>query len=359
MKTGSVLERIVDIVADGDDVEDLVRPFLRIIESMTGLESTYLTMVDEHEGVQTVLFSHNTSSLDIPEGLEVDWGDTLCRRSIEEGRSYTDDVSGCWGDSGATRDLGIATYLGVPIRVGDGELYGTLCGVSRSQVVIARDVRKLLDLFGHIIARQIERERLLDKLRRENLEYEGFALSDPLTGIPNRRALMRELSRALSDSERSGGMVHVAFIDLDGFKGINDHHGHDAGDRFLMAVAHQLTAGLREGDFLGRYGGDEFVVFGTDYGGDVAENRALFQARLAGLTMGSFPLGTMTLEYPGASVGVVSADHQSGTCEEVIAQADAAMYRVKEERRSARQARGDGCRSRSGVPDPDPDWSSP
>lgn len=336
MNTDSVLDRIVDIVADSDDIEDLVRPFLRVIESLTGLESTYLTTVDRERDVQTILFSHNTTRLDIPEGLQVQWSDTLCQRSIEEGRSYTDDVSACWGDSGAARELGIETYLGVPIRVGDGDLYGTLCGASRSKVQVVPEARKLLDLFAHIIARQIERERLLERLQRENIEYEGHALTDPLTGVPNRRALLRELQRALSDSERSGATLLVAFIDLDGFKEINDRHGHDAGDRFLIALTRSISAGLRDGDLLGRYGGDEFVVFGTDYGGDTADNRCLFQARLAGLTAGSFPLGSVTIEYPGASVGVVAADHQSGTCEEVITRADTAMYEVKKARQAAR-----------------------
>jgi len=336
MKTDSVLDRIVDIVAEGGDVEHLVRPLLDLLESMTGLESTYLTSVDRERGIQKILFAHNTSSLDIPEAMEVDWGDTLCRRAIEDGCGYSDDVAGCWGDSGAARELGIATYMGVPIRVGQGELYGTLCCASRSKVPVAREARRLLDLFAYIIARQIERERLLDRLRRENLEYQGFAHSDPLTGIPNRRALLRELGRALSDSARSGATVHVAFIDLDGFKAINDHHGHDAGDRFLIALARTLSAGLRDGDFVARYGGDEFVVFGTDYGADPAENRCLFQARLAGLTAGSFPLDSVTIEYPGASVGVICADYQSGTSEQAIARADAVMYRVKQDRRAAR-----------------------
>lgn len=336
MSTDSVLDRIVDIVADGDDLEDLVRPFLRVIESLTGLESTYLTSIDREQGLQTILFSHNTASLEIPEGLQVQWGDTLCQRSIEEGCGYTDDVPGRWGDSGAARELGIATHLDVPIRVGDGELYGTLCGASRSQRPVSPDVRKLLDLCAYIIARQIERERLLERLRRENLEFEGHALTDPLTGIPNRRALMRELRRALSDSERSGAMVHVAFIDLDGFKAINDRHGHDAGDRFLIAVARSISAGLRDGDFLARYGGDEFVVFGVDHGDDAADHRGMFQARLTGLTAGSFPIDSMTVEYPGASVGVITANHASGTCEDVIDEADAAMYRVKQDRRAAR-----------------------
>lgn len=336
MNTDAVLDRIVDIVSESDDVEHLVRPLLEILESMTGLESTYLTSVDRERDIQKILFAHNTSSLEIPETMEMDWGDTLCRRSIEEGRGYSDDVAARWGDSGAARELGIATYMGVPVRVGEGELYGTLCGASRSKVPVARDGRRLLDLFAYVIARQIERERLLDRLQRENLEYQGFAYADPLTGIPNRRALLRELGRALSDSERSGATVHVAFIDLDGFKAINDHHGHDAGDRLLIAMARVLSAGLRDGDLVARYGGDEFVVFGTDYGADPAENRCLFQARLAGLTAGSFPLGSVTIEYPGASVGVICADHQSGTSEQAIAAADAAMYRVKQDRRAVR-----------------------
>ena len=152
-------------------------------------------------------------------------------------------VRGRWGDSGAARELGITTYLSEPVHVVAGELYGTLCGASRARVQIPADTRRLLKMFSQLIARQLERERLLAQLKNENREFRQHALSDPLTGIPNRRALANELGRALANADRAGTVVHVAFIDLDEFKAINDEHGHDTGDRFLIAIAQALLAG--------------------------------------------------------------------------------------------------------------------
>lgn len=328
------LDKLVAAVSDSEDLESLVRPLLGLLESVTGLESTYLTTIDLERNVQRIVFARNTQALNIPEGLEVPWGDTLCKRALDEGRPYVDDVAGCWGDSDAARVLGITTYLSEPVHVAAGELYGTLCGASGAQIPVTDDTRRLLQMFSQLIARQLERDRLLARLQDENLEYSRYALSDPLTGIPNRRALANELARALANARRADTAVHVAFIDLDGFKAINDQYGHDAGDRFLIAIARALVGGMREGDFVARYGGDEFVVFGPATSESHGASRAAIRERLEQLTTGRFAIGMHTLDYAGASVGVVTSDASERDCEALLARADAAMHGTRKARRA-------------------------
>lgn len=328
-----LLNKLASVVSESDDLESLVRPLLELLEAITGLESTYLTTIDLELNVQQVVFSRNTQALNIPEGLKVPWGDTLCKRALDEGRGYVDDVPGCWGDSGAARELGITTYLSEPVHVAAGELYGTLCGASRSKVHVQSETRRVLQMFSQLIARQVERERLLAQLKDENREYKRHALSDPLTGIPNRRALTSELDRALANADRAKSAVHVAFIDLDRFKAINDKYGHDAGDRFLIAIARTLLGGMRNGDFVARYGGDEFVVFGPAMSASYEVSRAAIRDRIERLTAGRFFIGSHTIDYAGASVGVVTSNPGERDAQSVLSRADAAMYETKEARR--------------------------
>lgn len=218
-----------------------------------------------------------------------------------------------------------------------GELYGTLCGASRARVQIPADTRRVLRMFSQSIARQLERERLLAQLKNENREFKRHALSDPLTGIPNRRALANELARALANADRAGTAVHVAFIDLDKFKAINDEHGPDTGDRFLIAIAQALLAGVRNGDFVARYGGDEFVVFGPATFESHDPSRVPIRNRLERLTAGRFAIGPLAFDYAGASVGVVTSRTGERDVEAVLARADTAMYETKKTRHARKR----------------------
>lgn len=324
----NLLNQLALSVSGADDLEGLTRPLLELLEAVTGLESTYLTTIDSLQGVQHILYARNSRHLQIPEGLSVPWDDTLCKRALEEGRAYTDDVAACWGDSDAARVLGIQTYLSQPVRTVDGGLYGTLCAASSSKVRVGEDLIKVLGLFARLIAHQVERERLLEYLRRRNEELSSHALIDPLTGIANRRCLVQELRRLLAEARRGRGAVQVAFIDLDGFKAINDRHGHEAGDRFLVHIAARLTASIRAGDFVARYGGDEFVVVVPDSG------LADLRGRLERLTCGRYVSSGLTIDYAGASVGVAVSAPDETDVERLLARADAAMYESKRLRRA-------------------------
>ena len=338
----SFFAQLSDSVTEARTLEELTRPLLELLETVTGLESTYLTTIDLTEGLQHVVYARNSHDLQIPEGLTVPWGDTLCKRALDEGRLYTDNVSGIWGDSGAARDLGIQTYVSTPVRTDDGALYGTLCAASSRPQPMTPEARHSLKLFAGLIEHQVARERLVDQLKQANVELRTQALTDTLTGLPNRRALMHELVRLASVAQRTGSWLLAGAIDLDDFKQVNDSHGHDAGDDFLRGVARKLQASLRGGDVLARMGGDEFIVVGL--GPKLAEDGVkaaqLMRQRLEEATAGRYTAGPATIEYDGASVGVACLDPQKASIEDVLRQSDSAMYRVKLDRRRAGPSSG-------------------
>ncbi len=336
-----LLHRLSQSMSSARTLEELTRPLLEMLESVTGMESTYLTTIDLDKGLQHVLFARNSQQLVIPEGISVPWNDTLCKRAMDEKRFFTDDVAGCWGDSEAARALGIQTYVSVPVTMDDGGLYGTLCAASSSQQPMAPNAEHVLRLFARLIAQHIDRERLLDQLGKANIELASYALTDALTGLPNRRSLVAELGRTLARAQRDGTGVLVSFIDFDGFKEINDTHGHDVGDQFLVAMAQSMSNNLRAGDVLARFGGDEFVYVGRGPSlGDRGNKNTVrqLQERMTQQCTTRLQLGGVEIDCGGASVGVVLVDPHATSAEKALTQADAAMYEVKRARRIERDS---------------------
>lgn len=333
----TILQALSVQVTEARDLESLTRPLLEMLETVTGLESTYLTQIDLEQSAQHILYARNSAALQIPEGVSVDWSDTLCRRALDEGRLYAADVADRWGDSAAARAMGIRTYMSSPVRTSSGSLYGTLCGASAEHKPLVTGSEHLIAFFARLIAEHVEREQLLQQLQQANNELSRQALSDPLTGLPNRRALMLELHRLFSLLKRTGHPLLISFIDLDGFKVINDTHGHDAGDLLLQTMAQQLAGALRSGDLLARVGGDEFVAVGMGpLSGEETVEAAVhcFQRRLFAQSQVQLPLASQVLNYPGASVGVVAVDPASISIDDALRQADACMYAVKRQRRA-------------------------
>lgn len=270
------------------------------------------------------------------------WEDTLCKRALDENRLYSDNVAECWGDSEAAQALGIRTYVSAPLKAQDGRVLGTVCAASSAQIARNPEVEPTLMLLSGLLSYSLEREILVDRLRSANTELVRLALTDALTGLYNRRAIMNEIPRLLALAKRESKFVLVAAIDLDDFKLINDNHGHQAGDHFLKAIAERLQSSLRESDILGRMGGDEFLVLalGTanpdnDLDEEMRSAAGVLHDRLATATIGHYPLQGIQggLNYRGASVGVVALLPEDLDADEAIRQADGEMYRVKQQRR--------------------------
>ena len=151
-----------------------------------------------------------------------------------------------------------------------------------------------------------------------------LATTDMLTGLPNRRTVIEQLGQALARHRRADHRLAVLFVDLDAFKAVNDNLGHEAGDQLLVAAAGRITAALRPGDFVGRHGGDEFVIVAENIDPTDAERLAM---RLETELAGPFLL-TRGVARIGGSVGVAHANGES-TPDSLLAAADAAMYAVK------------------------------
>lgn len=333
-----VIAKLSDSVTAARSLEELTRPLLKMLQTVTGLESTYLTTVDHATGLQQVLFADNSRELQIPEGHVARWDDALCKRAIEEGRLSTEDAPVDFPGNQAVRDLGLKTYISTPLNTGEGELYGTLCAASTARRPVSPEAGQVLRLFAGLIEQQIARERLVTQLQQANAELLTQALTDPLTGLLNRRAMVQELDRQLAMAQRAGHWLLVAALDLDAFKEVNDQHGHDVGDALLRGVALALRKALRGGDVLARMGGDEFVAvgLGPKREADGAGAAALWQQRLAASTVGQYAAGAKCISYGGASAGVVAVDPRTTDAEQALREADAAMYRVKAERRASR-----------------------
>lgn len=348
MTVDPVLDQLAASLASAKSIEQLTRPLLEMLGEVTQMESTYLTSIDLEAALQNVRFAHNTGKMVIPEGLTVPWEDTLCRRALSEGCMSTNDVPTRWADSDAARQLGIQTYVSSPVLSDDGAVLGTLCAASTERRDIGPRAQTILRLFSNLVASFLERELLVAHLKAANDRLTSFAMTDALTGLPNRRALFDELQRMLARAVRERACVLVAVIDLDGFKAINDRYGHLQGDLFLQQIAQRLSAKLRATDMLARMGGDEFVIIGPGPVLDGPADGSLIgnglgkhasqrlQQRTGEVTVGLFELGPLALQYAGASVGAVALDPEGLDAEAAVRLADAQMYEVKRVRKLAR-----------------------
>ena len=166
---------------------------------------------------------------------------------------------------------------------------------------------------------------LAASLTLANEELTHLALHDTLTGLPNRILLADRISQAMAKVEEQGGCFSLMFIDLDGFKPVNDAFGHHLGDRLLRDVALRLREQLRSQDTLARIGGDEFVLLVR-----LAEPNDAPQvaARQVSLLSRSFRLDEHDLQI-SASIGITLYPGNGQTAEELLMNADAAMYHAK------------------------------
>ncbi len=153
-----------------------------------------------------------------------------------------------------------------------------------------------------------------------------LAKRDPLTGLANRLLLRERFQDASQAVLRSGNQIAVHFIDLDGFKPINDSHGHPVGDMVLKLVAQRLESSLREEDTVARLGGDEFVVLQADLAHQ-SEAEMLARRIIRGLSA-PFEIEGTTVQL-SASVGIAMAPDLGLDLERLLACADAALYRSK------------------------------
>jgi diguanylate cyclase (GGDEF)-like protein len=185
----------------------------------------------------------------------------------------------------------------------------------------------MLTAFGLILRRAYRAISTHEsRLSQSNLMLSDAANRDPLTQLGNRSALNQALQTFISRASESGAGFALCFIDLDGFKPVNDIHGHKAGDEVLRVVAQRIKSTARESDFAARLGGDEFVLLVGDID-NVSELGPVFNRLMRAV---SEPIALSGLSITiGLSIGASIFPKDGATAELLLSHADEAMYRAK------------------------------
>lgn len=168
----------------------------------------------------------------------------------------------------------------------------------------------------------------ITQLKDQQQRLQALAHFDPLTGLPNRTLLADRMHVALAQARRGDALLAVCYLDLDGFKPVNDTHGHEAGDRLLVAVAERLQRILREDDTVARLGGDEFALLLGQLS-NRAECQALMERLLTAIAE-PYTLDPATTVAVSASIGLTLYPPDQGDADTLLRHADIALYQAKE-----------------------------
>jgi diguanylate cyclase (GGDEF)-like protein len=215
-------------------------------------------------------------------------------------------------------------------------------GVGAAVLLIAALIAGLLETRARLLRDVARRESVEAELVRERALLSHRATHDPLTGLPNRSLLFARMEQAYAHGARDPQRrAAVLFIDLDGFKPINDAHGHEAGDRVLTVVAERLRRAVRPTDTVSRLGGDEFAILCDPLAGDVTAGA--IAERIRAVLAPPIAVGESVSVRVGASVGVAEHPTSGSDPHRLLADADAAMYASKAARRGERTPAATGA----------------
>jgi diguanylate cyclase (GGDEF)-like protein/PAS domain S-box-containing protein len=199
-------------------------------------------------------------------------------------------------------------------RKKNGELFWEIASIA--------PVKQRNGQISHFVA--VKEDITALKEAKERIHH--LANHDTLTGLPTRQLSMDGLLNALAVAQRNKTKVAVLFVDLDGFKAVNDTFGHDAGDQLLKKTSERLCSCVRDIDTVARIGGDEFLIQLTN----IVDNNAITTAteRMIQAVAAPYKLGTVELNI-SASIGITLYPDHGGTPQELVKQADQAMYEIK------------------------------
>jgi diguanylate cyclase (GGDEF)-like protein len=231
----------------------------------------------------------------------------------------------------------IAVLLLVAYLAFEVDVFENAANLTRQEQAIELDeglaLGALFSIGMLVFAARRNREQRREMKRRIAAEREArtLALHDALTGLPNRRNFDSALKMAIESMPGAGACHAVFLLDLNGFKKINDVHGHGAGDEVLVHVGGRLSKAMRDGDMVARFGGDEFAVLAHHLSG--AEDATTIALRI--LEAFKEPIATgLSHHRIGAGVGIALIPQDSETAVDVLRKADIALYRAKATRTS-------------------------
>ncbi len=252
--------------------QDAVREVLLSLKERLGFGLWMVTRVVDNDWI--VLAAEDTH-YGVGPGKLFRWTDSFCSRMVKgEGPMIAPDAQliEAYREAGINDQVEIGAYVGVPLTMPDGRLFGTLCAIDPKpmpeeishQIHLVTLLARLLSTVLRVELEAMEGERALERSR-------VAATTDALTGLPNRRAWDTLLDLEEARCARSGTPASVIMLDLDGLKVVNDEHGHLAGDAYLARAADVLRSAARDADMVARLGGDEFGLLAVECGPETAQ----------------------------------------------------------------------------------------
>ena len=217
---------------------------------------------------QVVLQADGPDDAAFSAGTVLSWSGSLCRQMVAgHGPTIAPHVADVPAYARATNRqlMDIEAYAGVPLRLGDGTVFGSLCGFDpepQSDALLA--ARPAIQLAGRLLATVLDLELGRQQVMRRAERAELDATRDELTGLSNRRGWNQVLAAEEARCRRYGHPACVLVLDVNGLKTVNDAHGHAAGDEVLRTCAQVLTTTSRDADLVARLGGDEFAVLAVE-----------------------------------------------------------------------------------------------
>jgi diguanylate cyclase (GGDEF)-like protein len=253
------------------------------------------------------------------------WSETLEALAAEPGARFDPDAAGQAFEGGPIgRSLSVGSFVGAPIEREDGAVFGVLCGMHPTALAGDSTVPEelpLVELLARMLAAVLTHELAANEESRRAERAELQALTDPLTGIVNRRAWEQLLEHEEFRCARYGHPAAIFSVDIDNLKQTNDAKGHAAGDELLRTTARALGLAIRHRDTIARVGGDEFAILAIECDGRAATTLAE-RLRIA-----------LELDSIEASLGF-AARRPGGGLERSWLEADDAMYRDKRLRKA-------------------------
>jgi diguanylate cyclase (GGDEF)-like protein len=220
------------------------------------------------------------------------------------------------------------------LRETEANLICAECILAKEKSVLSKNVLELREANATLVSDNIEAQTLTKKIEKAKLKMTHLAQHDVLTGLPNRLLLNDRLSQMITLADRQNKLFAVMFLDLDGFKQINDSHGHLVGDQVLKIAAKRLTDCVRHSDTVCRQGGDEFVILITEIEQPEYAIRGIKQTvkKILLALAKTYIVGDIKIQS-SVSIGVSLYPANGLDAQTLIHNADTAMYRAKESKR--------------------------
>ncbi|PYT06111.1 MAG: hypothetical protein DMF60_10020 [Acidobacteria bacterium] len=302
------------------DASEIVTRALEFLSKLVDAESWAVFIKTEHANRLELVRAINAEELPLGPVVEIEQGPLPIAQAVNEHRTV---IAGAWGEDPATgSNVDELASLCVPL-IASGRLVGAVQATRKSGGADAftQEEARVVELVCGSLATALANALAYTDATRQTL-------IDDLTRLYNVRYLYQTLEGEIRRACRYGSSVSVVFMDLDGFKLVNDAYGHRAGSATLTEVAQVITRSVRESDFVARYGGDEFVLMLPE----TPAKRALQMAERVRLRIAGhrFKGGVGADIFLTASFGVASFPEHGSEAEKLIELADAAMYEAKQ-----------------------------